>query len=561
VQPISGLWRWKSIPRRAVGAPLSLTATLVVLLGLLSLASSAYGAGELDPTFDGDGRVMTDFGSYEAASGIAVQADGKIVAAGSSEGDFALARYSADGSLDPSFDGDGRVKTDFGGGEAADGVAIQADGKIVAAGSNGGDFVLARYNPDGSLDPSFDGDGRVTTDFGAGDGGAEIAIQADGKIVAAGSSFAGGDASDFALARYNADGGLDPTFDGDGKVVTDFGSYDSADGVAIQADGRIVAVGGGFDYPDSNFEVARYNVDGSLDSSFDGDGRALTDFGGSDVASSVAIQADGRIVAAGWTIGPPNFFYDTTLARYNPDGSLDPSFDGDGRVISNNGADDVANAVAIQTDRRIVAAGFSGDNEEATVDWVLARFDPDGRLDPTFGQPQFPGRVWTFFPAIPPNIAYGVAIQSDRKIVAAGKAGSDFALARYLPGAPLNRPPDCSGVSADPSVLWPPSRRLRLVELAGASDPDGDSVSLEITGVTQDERVTGARDAFRASENAVRLRAKRDPRGDGRVYRVGFTVTDANAAECQGTATVSVPLHRKQPAVDSAPPSYDSFGR
>jgi Tol biopolymer transport system component len=124
-----------------------------------------------------------------------------------------------------------------------------------------------------------------------------------------------------------------------------------------------------------------------------------------------------------------------------------------------------------------------------------------------------------------------------------------------------NRSPDCSGVSADPSVLWPPNRRLRLVELAGASDPDGDSISLEITGVTQDERVTGARDAFRASESAVRLRAKRDPRGDGRVYRIAFMVTDAKGAECQGTATVSVARHKKEAAIDSAPPSYDSFTR
>jgi len=124
-----------------------------------------------------------------------------------------------------------------------------------------------------------------------------------------------------------------------------------------------------------------------------------------------------------------------------------------------------------------------------------------------------------------------------------------------------NRQPDCSGVTADPDVLGPPTGTLRVVELGGATDPDGDVVTIEITGVTQDERVHGLRDAFGAAENAVRLRARRDARGDGRVYRIAFTAADGKGGECEATATVSVPRHKNQPAVDSAPPSYDSFGR
>lgn len=124
-----------------------------------------------------------------------------------------------------------------------------------------------------------------------------------------------------------------------------------------------------------------------------------------------------------------------------------------------------------------------------------------------------------------------------------------------------NRQPDCSGVTADPKVLWPPTGTLRVVELGGATDPDGDAVTIEITGVTQDERVRGVRDAFGAAENAVRLRARRDARGDGRVYRIALTAADGKGGECEGTATVSVPRHKNRPAVDSAPPSYDSFGR
>ena len=198
--------------RSAARGPWRLIALLALLLGLLALPPAAHGAGELDPSFDGDGTVLTDFGALDVANGVAIQADGKIVAAGGSvSGSFALARYNPDGSLDPTFDGDGRVLTDFGlDFDVASGIAIQADGKIVAAGTSGefdaANFALARYNPDGSLDPTFDGDGRVLTDFGARDEGFDVAIQADGKIVAAGFSDAGANPHNFALARYLPDG-------------------------------------------------------------------------------------------------------------------------------------------------------------------------------------------------------------------------------------------------------------------------------------------------------------------------------------------------------------------
>jgi dipeptidyl aminopeptidase/acylaminoacyl peptidase len=125
----------------------------------------------------------------------------------------------------------------------------------------------------------------------------------------------------------------------------------------------------------------------------------------------------------------------------------------------------------------------------------------------------------------------------------------------------LNRDPQCGDVDATPDSLWPPNRRLRVVELSGAADPDGEPVSISVTGVTQDERVRRGRDAYPASgDDAVRLRADGDPRGDGRVYRIAFEATDARGGSCVGTATVSVPRKKKLAAVDSAPPSYDSFG-
>ena len=161
---------------------------------------------------------------------------------------FAVARYNRDGSLDTTFDSDGKVTTDFGTSIAdANGVAVQHDGKVVvagyAAGAPAGEFALVRYNVDGSLDPTFGVDGRVTTDFGTGtELATDVVVQTDGKVVAVGLSQASG-TDDFAVARYNADGMLDTAFDGDGRVTTDLAGYESAYAVALQANGRIIAVG------------------------------------------------------------------------------------------------------------------------------------------------------------------------------------------------------------------------------------------------------------------------------------------------------------------------------
>jgi uncharacterized delta-60 repeat protein len=219
--------------------------------------------------------------------------------------------------LDPAFSSDGLVTTNFSGyhGDSAYALALQPDGKLVAAGDTFSGiystFALARYNPDGSLDATFSGDGKLTTGF-AGTHAAAYALvmQPDGKLVAAGQS--GGN---FALARYNPDGSLDATFDGDGKVVTSLGGYGSALALILQSDGKLVAAG----YSSNNFALARYNLDGSLDTSFDGDGKLTTDFfGGTDEASALALQPDGKLVAAGRA--GSGF-----ALALNPDGSLTPA--------------------------------------------------------------------------------------------------------------------------------------------------------------------------------------------------------------------------------------------
>ncbi len=355
-------------------------AGMALVLAVPGVALAA--PGDLDPSFDTDGRVTTDFGGFDTAQAVAVQADGKIITAGRTfpsggSNDFALARYNTDGSLDTTFNGDGRVTTDFGGDEVAEGVAVQTDGKIVAAGRTGGvvDFALVRYNTDGSLDTTFNGDGRVTTDFGGDEVAVAVAVQADGSIVAAGGSTVG--SNDFALARYNRDGSLDTTFDTDGKVTTDVGGNDQLWDAALQADGKIVAVGNVFAGPGgSDLALVRYNTDGSLDTTFDTDGKVTTDFaGGSEQAKTVALQADGKIVAAGDSSTGSDL--DFALARYNTDGSLDTTFNGDGKVTTDfNGSSDQAFGLAVQADGKIVAAGSA--SMIPGQDMGLARYEGGG---------------------------------------------------------------------------------------------------------------------------------------------------------------------------------------
>ena len=427
-------------------------ARTLALLSASMLATAPAGAtpGDLDPTFSGDGRQTTDFGGGGGAQGVAIQDDGKIVVVGGSQGHFALARFRTDGSLDASFAGDGTLITDFGpGGSVAFDVAFQANGRIVAVGGAGGS-ALARYNADGSLDTTFGGDGTA----GLGKSGYALAIQPDDKIVIAGSA-----EGNFAVSRYNSDGSLDTTFGGGEQRVEFGGEYDAAYDVAIQRDGKIVAAGNG----GREFGVARFNADGSLDASFSGDGRQTTSFhpdwdtSAYDSASGVAVQADGRIVAAG-TAG-----LEFGVARYNPDGSLDASFAGDGTQTTAFGSlwGETGNGVGLHSDGRIVVVG--------TCCWTdlgpafgLVRFNVDGSPDATFSDDGRQGTV--FDPPGSSASAMDIAIQPDGNIVVAGgtsfEGGGDFALARYdggstAPGvAPTNSsPPTISGSATDGETL------------------------------------------------------------------------------------------------------------
>jgi len=329
--------------------------------------------GTLDQTFGTAGFVTTDFaaGSGDVAKAVAIDASGNILVAGSSNTDFALARYDASGNLDTSFNTTGKVTTNFGSVDAACAMALQPDGKIVLAGMSLSKFALARYYADGTLDDGhlggagFSADGILTTDVGTGtDVANAVLIQPDHFIVAVGTS-----GTKFALARYDASGNLDTSFNTTGKVTTAFGSLNAQGvGAALDGNGNIVVAG----VASGKFALARYlTTDGSLDASFAG-GKITTDLGGSARANAVAVQADGKIVAAGHAAGK------FALTRYNADGTLDATLGLGGKLVGfGTPAGGDGRAMAIQADGAFVLAGSTFSSTGTC--FAVARYVPDNR--------------------------------------------------------------------------------------------------------------------------------------------------------------------------------------
>ena len=366
------------------------TSNLPYLMGEFALAR--YNSnGSLDTTFNGDGVVTTYFGANSNfAMGATLQSDGRILLAGSGynrtngTNDFAIARYTSDGTLDTTFSANGKVMTDFSNtNDVGNSIKLQTDGKILVAGSSSNNFALIRFNADGSFDTSFDGDGKLTTDFGGNENAMSVAVQSDGKILVAGSCTLTGSYSDFAVARYNIDGTLDTTFSGDGKFTTDFGGKDTGSSVVVQGDGKILVAGYSKMIIDgtilnTDFALARYNIDGTLDTTFSGDGKLTTDFNGiSNGGQIVTIQADGKILVGGeGSINDGKAGLE--LVRYNVDGTLDTTFGSDGRFTMDFVG---CSSITVQPDGKIVLAGSNDGNS----DIHLERLNEDGSLDTTFG--------------------------------------------------------------------------------------------------------------------------------------------------------------------------------
>jgi uncharacterized delta-60 repeat protein len=363
-----------------------------------------------------------------------VTAGSREIATGS---DFALTRHNPDGSLDTSFGTNGIATTDLGGArDQAFDAALLGDGGTVAVGRTDAagvqktDFGIVRYNPDGTPNPAFGTGGVVTTDIrGQGDQANAVAVQPDGKILVAGfATSASGIDSDFALARYNPDGALDQSFGTGGIVTTDLGTQsDDARALAIQPDGKIVLAGSAGE----DIGLARYTPNGSLDPTFGNSGRTITDLGFDDVANGVALTSAGGIVVAGYTIGT-KLNHDFLLVRYGPNGDLDTGFGTVGVVKTDlSPGDDFAEGLTIDGAGRIVVSGRA--TSPTILDMALARYNPDGALDPGFGSN---GILTADFHGAG-DFGQDVALDNAGRIVAAGYTANgpdtEFALMRANP--------------------------------------------------------------------------------------------------------------------------------
>jgi uncharacterized delta-60 repeat protein len=391
--------------------------------------------GSPDPSFGNGGVVVPALGVAEPQA-IAVQANGRIVVAGTKQGNFFLARFRPTGSLDPAFGAGGIVTTDFFAyDDAAEDVIVQPDGEIVAAGTSAGDFVLARYDHEGTLDPGFGSGGRVVTNFGAWEACHRVALGPGGTIVAAGVSN-----GDFAVARYLPSGLPDPAFSDDGMAI---GPSGGALGLAIQADGGAVVAGS----RNGDFALARFTSAGDVDGGFGG-GLVSVDFGAADAVRDLTV-AGGDIVAVGKsTIGP---YYnptdeDVAIAAIQPNGDPDPAYGEDGKVTTpltaGSAVDDIAATAAAPGDKLVVAGTTSIERIEGT-EFAVARFTADGQLDPTFGGD---GVVRTHFAPGSLDSAQDVAVEPNGDIVVAGS----FAVARYLPDGHLDSSFGGDGVVTTP---------------------------------------------------------------------------------------------------------------
>jgi uncharacterized delta-60 repeat protein len=358
--------------------------------------------GALDSSFGSGGKVLIDFGgTSDIASAVALQPDGKIVVAGvTSDGtpNLALARLNPDGALDGAFGSGGKLKTLLAPSFFAwpNAVLVQPDNRIVAAGavrpslhpdSTASDFFAARFNADGSTDPTFGSGGRTSLDVGNFDGAFGAALQPDGKIVLAGSASVS-PASSFALVRLKADGTPDTTFDGDGRVITSFSGIAFAMGVMVQADGKLVAAGGALGglSPNPDFALARYNADGSLDATFGAGGRVVIDFdNGRDTAFGVAAAPGGRILVGGHTnpnvAGAKPVF---AAARLNADGSPDNTYGVGGRAVarfpSYHGV--IAHGLTATPDSKLVVVGEAHRELTGDRDIAVARFAAPAGAEP-----------------------------------------------------------------------------------------------------------------------------------------------------------------------------------
>ncbi len=422
------------------------TFRILVAMGIFTALQSATNAfasaGMLDPTFGSNGIVTTKFNNMpSSASEVVLQTDGKIITLGTvklsdAQSKKIITRYNNNGTVDNTYGVNGSTLIEV---ESFSGskIALQPGGKLIVGGKSGEAFAVVRYNNNGTLDTSFGTNGMGVI-LGASDDYqslGDIAIQPDGKIVVVGdTSGSQSTRTDLIFARFNSDGTKDI-----GDVIYFSNSHNNyGKGVVIQPDGKIVL--SGIITPDDGrgplLSLARINQDGSLDkSTFGTDGRVAIPFYDFDNShSALALQADGKIVLTGTVFNNGGIDGNLAVVRFNSNGALDTTFGGTGIVITDFGADESINDLAIQPDGKIILGGkthsLDPNDTVSRSDFLLARYNSNGSLDTTFGTN---GKVITDF-GNNTETAMGVVMQPDNKVVVVGTSGENAILARYDTG-------------------------------------------------------------------------------------------------------------------------------
>lgn len=440
-------------PKRACKAPrranvLSITALFAVAFSLVTNSFATPGQpGTLDATWAtisplGAGKVITPIGNGDDfALATAVQPDGKVLLAGycvnGTSDDFCAVRYNSNGTLDLSWNGTGMVVTPVGNNaDRAYAIALQSDGKVLLAGacSNGveNDICAVRYNANGTLDTSWNGSGKVMTPGSSSDHATAMVVQPDGKVLLGGTCYNSGIAA-FCAVRYNANGTLDTSWNGTGKVTTAVSiGNDIAEAMVLQPDGKVLLAGYCAVATSADFCAVRYNPNGTLDSNWNGTGKVITAVGSSsDFASAMALQPDGKVLLAGRCLnGTSNNF---CAVRYNIDGTLDAGWSADGKVFTAvGGINDNGNALVVQPDGKILISGYCSNG--TNFHFCAVRYHSNATLDQSWNGT---GKVTTQIASSGDTLASAMVLQPDGKVLLAGYCGNgininfDFCAARY----------------------------------------------------------------------------------------------------------------------------------
>jgi len=415
-----------------------------MILALLIFTTTAFYSqnGTLDNTFNGIGSVSTSFGANDSSiHSMALQPDGKIVVAGTvfnhgNYSQFGIIRFNSNGSPDTTFGTSGIAVSNVPGKISLNSVALQSTGKILAEGSvfnsyNDEQFVLTRFNSNGSMDTAFGTGGVVITNSMKINA---MLVQSDDKIIVAGYTYDLVN-RDFLLIRYNPDGSLDATYGINGIVTTNLGIMDFGYDIAFQPDGKIVLAGStqnnhGTRF--SDFAILRYDNVGNLDTTFGAAGVVIIDIDDLDEAKAVQVQTNGKIVVAGWTFNATSEISSFKLIRLLPDGSLDSGFGISGKADIPIQISEHQQIINIQADGKIVIAGTYPVGKKD--DSALVRYLTDGTIDPAFG---VNGIVTTSDGIETYSKANAILHQPDGKILAGGESGE--ASLSYHPQSILRR--------------------------------------------------------------------------------------------------------------------------